>query len=300
MTDNEYMQEKLKEQTLEEGGAELKDLDRRRGEVQTLLEKHFSDSDPTIKYGGSKAKGTMIKEAYDLDIICYFPRDDEDAGKTLKEIYEETEKALQGDYRVERKPSALRLREKVGNDPGLDFHIDVVPGRYMEGDAGDVYIYQHAAEKDRLKTNIEKHIGHVKKSGVIEAIRLMKLWRCRHQLQIKHFVLELLVIDLLAGKKSSSLTTQLTHIWTKFRDESKSLSVTDPANENNDLSALLNDSVKAELAMVARSTLNTIDSSGWEGVFGKLEDSDNNGGKKSQKLQAAVAAVSSPSKPWVA
>lgn len=299
MTDNEYLAKKLDEQTLQEGSAELRDLNKRGDGVKKLLKEHFSDSDPTIKYGGSKAKGTMIKEAYDLDIISYFPREDDEAGKTLKEIYEETEKALQDSYRVERKPSALRLREKAGSDPGLDFHIDVVPGRYIDGHSGDVYIYQHAAEKERLKTNLETHIADVKGSGVVDAIRLMKLWRCRNGLTIKHFVLELLVIDLLSGKKSASLTNQLTHVWTKFRDESDSLSVTDPANENNDLSELLNFSVRSQLSMVARSTLNLIDSSGWEAVFGKLVASAS-GEEKMSKLQAAVASVATPTKPWSA
>src|SRR5262245_58526489 len=135
MTDNEYLTRKLAEQTLKQGSAELEDLNKRGDEVREALKEHFSDSDPTIKYGGSKAKSTMIREAYDLDLICYFPRDDDEAGKTLKEIYEETEKALQDYYRVERKPSALRLRDKSGSNPGLDFHIDVVPGRYIDGDS---------------------------------------------------------------------------------------------------------------------------------------------------------------------
>jgi len=297
MTDNEYLAAKRAEQTLQEGSTELNDLNKRGGEVKTLLKEHFSDSDPTIKYGGSKAKGTMIREAYDLDIICYFPRDDDDAGKTLKEIYEETEKALQANYRVERKPSALRIHDISGANPGLDFHIDVVPGRYIDGETGDVYIYQHAAEKERLKTNIEKHIAHVKDSEVVEAIRLMKLWRCRNGLTIKHFALELLVIDLLSGKKRASLTSQLTHVWTKFRDESDSLSVTDPANENNDLSELLNSRVRSQLSIVARSTLDLIGSGGWEAVFGKLATDDSETQKQS-KLQAAVASVSTPTKPW--
>jgi hypothetical protein len=297
MTDNEYLAKKLEEQTLQKGGVELTDLEKRGDEVKTLLENHFSDSSPKIKYGGSKAKGTMIKEAYDLDIICYFPRDDEDAGGTLKEIYENTEAALQGSYRVERKASALRLRDKAGDEPGQDFQIDVVPGRYIDGKTGDVFIYQHAAEKERLKTNLEKHISHVRDSGVADPIRLMKLWRCRNGLTIKNFVLELLIIDLLSGKKANTLTSQLSHVWKKFRDDSENLSVTDPANENNDLSELLKSGVRSQLSSVAGSTLNLIETSGWEAVFGKLEDSGT-GDEKKEKLRAAVAAVSRPTKPW--
>ena len=296
MTDNEYLAKKLEEQTLAESSAELKDLNSRGEAVKGLLEKHFADSKPTIKYGGSKAKGTMIKESYDLDIICYFPRDDEEAGGTLKEIYEETEKALQADYRVERKPSALRLRDKAGAMPGLDFHVDVVPGRYIDGKTGDVFIYQHAADKDRLETNLEKHIGHVKDSGVVDAIRLAKLWRYLNGIGIKTFALELLVIDLLAKEKSTSLTSQLTEVWTKFRDDSDSLGITDPANEGNDLSELLNAGVRLQLATVAKKTLSVVTTAGWESVFGKLESGD--GKEAKAKLSAAVTAVSAPTKPW--
>lgn len=297
MTDNEYLAKKLDEQSLKEGSAELKDLDSRATEVEEILEKAFPDSNPAIRIGGSRAKGTMIKEYYDLDLTCYFPHDDDDASGTLKDIYEQTEKALQNDYQIERKASALRLRGKTGDLTGLDFHVDVVPGRFIDGDDGDVFIYQHAAEKDRLRTNLEKHIEHVKDSGVVDAIKLMKLWSRRRALGVKTFVLELLVIDLLAKRKSASLSAQLTHVWQKFRDESTSLSVKDPTNENNDLSKILNDVVKAQLSTAAGATLSLIEASGWESVFGRLEDSDDAGGKQ-QKLQAAVAAVSRPTKPW--
>ena len=299
MTDNEYLETKLEEQTLTPGSLALRDLEKRGDEVKALLERKLPESNPTIKPGGSRAKGTMIKVAYDLDIICYFPRDDDDVGGTLKEIYETVEKVLAENYRVERKPSALRLREKAGVHPGMDFHVDVVPGRYIDGQSGDVFLYQHTAEKDRLMTNLEEHIDHVKRSGVIDAIRLMKLWRCRNGLRIKHFALELLVIDLLSSMKGARLTNQLTFVWEKFRDESDSLSITDPANENNDLSDLLNAHVRSELSMVARSTLNVIETSGWEAVFGKVEDSDGADQRK-LRLQAAVASVTAPTRPWSA
>jgi hypothetical protein len=217
----------------------------------------------------------------------------------LKEIYEKVEKALQDDYRVERKASALRVRDKAGDDPGTDFHIDVVPGRYMDGESGDVFLYQHGVEKERLKTNLEKHIRHVKKSGVVDAIRLMKLWRFLHGLSVKHFALELLVIELLLSREGASLTRQLTHVWTKFRDESDGLSIKDPANENNDLSELLNAQVRFELSSVARSTLKLIETSGWAAVFGRLEGSED-ADQKTSKLHAAVASVSTPTKPWSA
>lgn len=294
MTDSEYLQKVLEAQTLQEGSTELKDLNARGGEVRKVLETAFAESTPTIAYGGSKAKGTMIRDAYDLDITCYFPRDDEDAGGTLKTIYENTEKALQEDYIVERKPSALRLKGKADAVKGLNFHIDVVPGRFIDGDSGDVYLYQHAAEKDRLKTNLQKHISHVKGSGVVDAIRLMKLWRFRNGLQIRHFALELLVIDLLSGNKSSSLPVQMKHVWEKFRDNWKSLSVQDPANSGNDLSSMMTESIRLELSSYARTALDSIEATGWEAIFGKVEDES----EKSARARHAVEVASVRPQPW--
>jgi hypothetical protein len=45
----------------------------------------------------------------------------------------------------------------------------------------------------------------VKDSGVVPAIRLLKLWKVRRGLQVKQFVFELLVIKVLEKKKNASL-----------------------------------------------------------------------------------------------
>ena len=71
--------------------AEVKEL----GDTAVLLVAAGRASSPTIRYGGSKAKGTMIKEAYDLDMTCYFGHDDTRAGQTLEDIYGNTRKALE-------------------------------------------------------------------------------------------------------------------------------------------------------------------------------------------------------------
>jgi hypothetical protein len=42
------------------------------------------------------------------------------------------------------------------------------------------------------------HLSHIKNSNVVDAIRLIKLWRVRKALMFKTFVLELLVIKLSA------------------------------------------------------------------------------------------------------
>jgi hypothetical protein len=275
MNTNEYLQKILAAQTLGTDSEELKALQEHRADVEALLRKEFKDCSPTIRYGGSKAKGTMIRESYDLDLICYFPHDDTKAGATLEDIYNNTKRALSKSYVVEPKQSAIRLKGLDTDHYNQDFHIDVVPGRFTDEDKSDAYLYQAAGEKKRLKTNLDVHIEHVRDSGVTDAIRLIKL---------------------LESKKSSSLSAQLEHVWKEFRDNIDDLTVKDPANpEGNDLSEALN-SAKAVLQSTASQTLSVIASAGWEVVFGTVaSESESN---KLARLRGAAASVAVQSKPW--
>ena len=300
MNENEYLREILKSQTLAPGSEELKTLQERRAEVEGLLREQFHESSPTIRYGGSKAKGTMIKEAYDLDIISYFPHDDTSAGETLEEIYNNVRDALSTKYYVESKPSSLRLKDADPSNYGVDFHIDVVPGRYTDNSKTDVFLYRSTGEKKRLKTNLDTHIRHIKESGLIEAIQLLKLWRVRNGLRVKHFALELLVIELLKGKRSWVLSRQLKHAWEQLRDNSETISIQDPANPTgNDLSELLNAGIRSELSSVSERTLQIIHDSGWEGVFGPVEENgEDDRDRRINMLKGAAAGIATPTRPW--
>lgn len=294
MTDNEYLKKILDAQTLKEGSTELTDLRKHRDDVDALLRKKFAS--PTIRYGGSKAKGTMIKEAYDLDVICYFENDDISAGETLKDIYANVKAALSGDYFIEEKPSALRL--KGCDDDNPDFHVDVVPGRFTDDAKADAFLYRSSGEKGRQKTNLQKHIDHVNDSGVHDAIRLMKLWRTRNGITVRHFVLELLTIERLEGKSDEPLTDQLIHVWTELRDNIDDIVIEDPANPTgNDLSELFDDAIRNELKTIATDTLADIDSVGWESVFGPVEESTVE--EKRDALRQAPTIVVGAPKPWV-
>jgi hypothetical protein len=296
MTTQEYLDSILAAQKLTDDGDELKDLKQHREDVEGLLTDAFKDSSPTIRYGGSKAKGTMIKDSYDLDIICYFPSDETDAGDSLETIYNNVKKALEDKYYLEQKTSALRLRSKDEQGRHRDFHIDVISGRYVDGDSGDCYIYQTNGDKERLKTNLDVHIAHVRDSGVIEAIKLLKLWRIRKGIQIKQFVWELLVIKLLDGMAEDGLEDQLRHVWEELRDSTDPISVEDPANPNgNDLSGILSAQwpwIKAS----ANVTLSSIDSAGWESVFGKPMTGDR--AQRVSRLTQAAGAATVVTKQW--
>ena len=271
MTNNEYLNEILESQTLDDDGDELKLLRRRRNDVDKLLRKKYGSS-PSIRYGGSKAKGTMIKDSYDLDVICYFDNDDTTAGETLQEIYDSVAETCEDDYYVERKPSAVRLKCKDSDDIE-DYHIDVVPGRFVDDSRDDVFLYRHSAEKGRQKTNLDVHIDHVKDSGVVSSIRLNKFWRVRNEMSVRNFILELLTIELLKDKKNKSLTDQLTHVWTELRDNIDDITIEDPANPTgNDLSELFNSTIKFELSEAAKTALENVEKDDWKAIFGEVPE----------------------------
>ena len=221
MTDQEYLKAVLEDQRLTDDSPEVARLEQVRDDVADLLADEFG-SGPELREGGSKAKGTMIREDHDLDLPYYVANDDTSVGETIKEIYENVEAALQTAYKTERKGVAVRLLDA---EEGSDLSVDVIPGRFTNGDGGDAFLFPSSTAKERVQTNLETHVSHVRDSGVVDAICLMKLWRTRRGIEVKTFALELLTIDQLEGHASSSLPDQLTRVWTEFRDRMHELTI---------------------------------------------------------------------------
>jgi hypothetical protein len=295
MTNDEYLKAVLKSQKLPDDSEEMQVLIEHRQDVEKILRDKFAYAAPTIRYGGSKAKGTLIRESYDLDVVFYVPNDNDEAGETLKDIFNNVLDELSKHYYAEARTSAIRLRSSDPSSFGRDFHIDVVPGRFTDEKKSDCFLYQNGGNKERLKTNLDVHIAFIRDSDVIDAIRLLKLIRVRKALRVKHFVFELLIIHLLSGKKSL-VEAQLRHVLQQIAEAEQPIHVEDPANPaGNDLSHLLS-SVWPELRSTAQSVLDSANSSGWEAVFGGLEDVS-----KSERVARATvlaAAVQRPTKPW--
>lgn len=293
MKPNEYLEALLDENKLTNDSDEVADMRRRRDAVEVTLRKAFAK--PSIKYGGSKAKGTMVRVSYDLDLTCYFECDDSEAGETLEEIHANVKKALVDDgYSVAEKTSAIRIHSR-----DADFHVDVVPGRYFDSNKDDVWLHRTQGSKERLKTNLDVHVDHVTSSGVQDAICLMKLWRDRNALiEFRTFALELITIKTLDGSSKKDLDQQLRLVLGELKEHAHDITIEDPANPTgNDLSDLLPDGLRRSLKNAASSSLATADRDGWEAVFGPLKQDDE---KKSAALHAAVASTAAPSKPWSA
>lgn len=296
MSRNSELHDLLDAQRIPQDSDAMRELQDHRAEVESLIHNAFPGASITIRYGGSKAKGTMIKESYDLDIIVYVHHGETSIGDSLAEIYANIADALNGAYFVEPKNSALRLYAKTDSGPSDRLHIDVVPGRFVDDTRGDAFIFQNEGQKSRLKTNLQTHVDHIKDSGVTDVLKLMKLVRVRQDADVKQFALDLLTVKVLDGKRGDSVDGQLTHVLSSIRDTNTPVSIEDPANPaGNDLTHLLSGHVWSDLQSIARGMLDQADTSGWAAAFG---DGDTFDAPRVAVITQTAETVDEPTKPW--
>ncbi len=294
MTNLEYLTTILKQQRLTE--SEFKALKEKRREVGDFMSSKLSGLKASVRWAGSWAKDTMIRENYDADIAVYFDSEENGAGSTLEAIYTTVQSWLAEEYAVEQKTSAIRLRNT--EDKGYT-HVDVVPGRFFNADREDTWLHRTSGDKVRFKTNLDVHVATIRDSGLKPLVRLMKLWARRNGIDCKTFILELLCIKLGADVSSESLDAQVINVLEQFRDKSDSLCVEDPANPHgNDLSGAL-DAVRGLLKAFAAMSLVSIDGDEWSAVFGPIEYDDDEGVNSKRAALQSVAMVVKPStQPW--
>lgn len=297
MNENEYLGAVIAAHEITEGSTEAAAALGVMSDVEKLIRGKLESATPVIEVAGSYAKGTMIRDHYDLDVVCYFLNHETEAGDTLADIYDNVRKILEEEYKVTPKNASLLLSTK--DDGGAFLHVDVVPGRFVDAAQADCFIYQNDGDKNRLQTNLRKHVDHVRNSGQADAIKLAKYWRHRRGMDdmVRTFVLELAVIEALKDMRGRSLADRMKALMTKFRDDIDSISIADPANKTgNDLSDAFNDDVRSKLKTAAQLTLQTVESSGWEGVFPDIAKVW--GATRSGGIASAVGAVKYPTKPY--
>jgi len=292
MTVNEFLEKLLKSQKLTQ--QMLDNLSGCRDEVELFLREKFGQ-EPTIIYGGSKAKGTMIKENYDLDLVCYFPHDCE---RNIEEIYKDVGDKLKEKYWVTPKTSALRI-QKVGDDKtNIDYHIDVVPGRFINDKEQDTFLYVAYGGGSRKQTNLEKHREFISISGCVHIIKLGKLWKVRNHINLRTFLLELLVVKCLEGSTvKDDLQRSFKKILEYLRDNISNIKLEDPANTNNIVSENWSEAERAVISSKAKESLEIIDEDvdkpdKWREIF-KEPKSD-----KHISASSIVITKERLSKPW--
>ena len=295
MTPTEQLRAILAQQRMDPDGPEIREMNAHRDHIQGLLQNAFGTQQLTIKYGGSRAKHTMVKAGYDLDIVAYFHHDGDAGTTTLESIYREVGESLQDHYLLQPNRSSIKLLSADPKRSGEALKIDVVPGRYTGPEKDDCFLFQAEGEKGRLKTNLRKHVEHIRDSGVVETLKLVKIFRIRQDIDVKQFALDLLVVDLLNGKASWPLDDQFRHVLTAILEAGEPIRIEDPANSNNDISGLLQGASWSDLCSSAARVLTEAQTSDWIRILG---DSSDYAPSAPAIITSVAEAHDAPSKPW--
>lgn len=278
----------LQEERLSDDSPEMDAVRDVREFVEQILFEAYGRSEFRIRYGGSKAKRTMMKCAYDLDLLCYFDRTADRAGSTLEEIYHDVRMKLEPHFEVHQGRTALRLGGKNPGDGRLG--VDVVPGRYVDESCSDVWLHQNHGDKQRLRTNPQTHIEHVRDSGARDHVCLAKLWRKKRELRVRQFPFELLCIDVMSAHEGYGLAKPLREMFEAIAGAETSPAVIDPANPSNNLASALSGDVWTEVRREADQTLLDLNRRSWSDVLRAKPEA--------AALSAAVAASSTRTQPW--
>lgn len=205
--------------------------------IEKLLKEVFG-SEVSFRYGGSLAKGTANTIDCDIDLLCYL---DYDSKLTVKEIYIKALEALEEDYYLQLKNSSIKIHQK--HDESWDYKVDVVPGKYSTNvESGNVYLWRRE-DNAKLMTNPKEQINLIKESESKEVIRLIKLYREFNNFEFKSFFLELFAVQIVEPNYADgdSIQDKLIKFCSMY-DEIGKKKVNDPANSNNNIMEIHNES----------------------------------------------------------
>lgn len=201
---------------------------------------------------GSRAKGTAISLASDVDYLISLDSTCNENNGGLKGIYDSLHHFLLGKFNPIRKQNvSFRI-----NLNGLE--IDITPARKQAGNTNDHSLHLSKINSWR-QTNIQRHITDISTSGRVNEIKLLKIWRELNKLDFPSIYLEYLVLDILSNKSKdpTSLENNFWYILLELgKDASNPLSrrIVDPANLNNILSDLMTVGEKNTIIAKAKSS----------------------------------------------
>jgi hypothetical protein len=222
MTAHEYLVQVLKSQEMR--AQDLALIHGARDALTTHLHRQLTPQ-PRIYYGGSYGKNSMIREAFDLDLVVYFPHTDP---RPIADISGAVHQALVvGKYIVHPQTVALRVLSNGG------FHVDVVPARAEDASFRFANLYKRSQPPTTLRTSLKVHIEAVRKTGIGPIVRLLKLWRLRQGIALKSFALELLVARALGSQQPGDFGNAVVTILQFIEKEIPTIRLVDPANAAN-------------------------------------------------------------------
>ena len=221
--------------------------------LKSELKKWASTCFISILNSGSRAKGTAISIASDVDYLISLSSGCNSNTGGLKSIYESLYTHLKRNYHpVEKQNVSFRIKFS-------DLEIDITPARKHSGNTNNHWLYVSKLDTWR-QTNIQKHISDISGCGRQNEIKLLKIWRELNNLDFSSIYLEYLTIDILSGK-SKDLSNLSDNFWFILYELSKdtgnplSRRIVDPANSTNILSDLLNITEKKSIISKAKTAI---------------------------------------------
>lgn len=200
---------------------------------------------------GSRAKGTAISLASDVDFLVSLTSGCNENNGGLKSIFDSLYDKLNNTYQNVRKQNvSVRI-----NLNGLQ--VDVTPARKQPGLANDHWIYL-SKSGTRQQTNIQKHNSDILNSSRTNEIKILKIWRELNQFDFPSIYLDYLLINNILLYKSKDTNSFAANAWYVFNELAKDSGnplfarIVDPANSNNILSDFLTVAEKNKIIVQAK------------------------------------------------
>ncbi len=205
------------------------------------------------EFSGSLAKGTAVSLSTDADIFLSLSST---TPGTLADMYLSLFNAVCAAGLQARKQN-VSIGTVVNG-----YSIDLVPGRRQSQYGNDHSLYRSKANSWTL-TNINTQVNLVAGSGRTEEIRILKIWRTRHGLEMPSFYLELATFDALSNASLGDLAANVWRVLQHLRDNIQRARYVDPANTNNVIS---DDCTAAEKAAIAAQAAQSLLKRNWSEV----------------------------------
>ena len=208
-----------------------------------------------LTFSGSYAKHTGVAGVADVDIFVSLKADTQG---TLMELYESLFRLADA-----RGWGPRRQNVSIGVTLG-GTRADLVPGRVQTRYRN--YHSLYVRKRDSwTQTNVALHTDTVLRSGRLDEIRAVKIWRRLQGLDFfPSLHLELFVIQALSGRSKTTLAANVLHAVRAIRSSLITTRIVDPANSNNVLSDLMTDS---EQEFVVRAAGRAAAEPYWENII---------------------------------
>ncbi len=229
-------------------------------ELALTMQSAFAPLLRDVSISGSLAKGTANLGGSDLDLFLSF----DPSSAPLRDLYEDVHGVAQVHGWAPQ-----RQRVSVGITYG-GLAVDLVPARQHASlfGAGDHSLYVRA-QRTWTKTNVATHIITVRTSGCSNEIRLLKIWRDQHRLDLPSFLLELLVIQSLKLAPLLgpwTLAERTAKAFASIEREILTTRIVDPANTANIISDQLTVAEKLTIKRAASAAHAAILFGEWQRV----------------------------------